>query len=177
MRALVFLTLLSAAACGHLAGAGQNAILNTVDVVDDTGRTFTLAAHRDKAVVIDFCAAWSDPCLLNAQALHRVHTQTRETHVKVVSILLDSMGEAAVRSYQNVLALEHEILLPGPAVRSGTTSLGPIDTIPRLLILAPGGGVIEDVAGKVISADGILNRLRTVLPPEAFVQSQPVPTP
>lgn len=176
MRILVLLSLLFFSACGHFAGAGRASVLDSVDVVDDAGRSFTLAAYRDKAVVLDFCAAWSDPCLLNAQALHQVFTQTRESHVKVISILMDSMGQAAVRSYENVLALEHEILLPGPALRAGQTSLGPIETIPRLVLLAPGGHLMEDIAGQVISADGILNRLRKVLPPEAFVENQPVPS-
>lgn len=171
MRAWLFLCLLVLAACAHIPGEEGGRILAGIDVVDLSGRTHSLSEFQNKALVLDLCAAWSDPCLLNARALHEVSEQTHASHVQVVSVLMDSMGKAAVRSYRNVLDFEHAVLLPGPALRAGRTPLGPVETIPRLVLFAPGGRILEDISGKVVSSSGIVARLRQVLPDEAFTRA------
>lgn len=153
--------LLVEVACAHggaLLGTSR-ADLAAIDVIDGGGHLTTLSRYRGRRIVLDLCAAWSTPCMLNAKALDEVCRVRCGDEVAVVSILLDEIGEPARQGYRDVMGFRHDVYLPGPAMRQGRSPLGDVSVIPRLLIIGPEGNVEEDIRQGVVSAARLLERL------------------
>lgn len=159
--------------CGHLGGLlGAGRVnLASIDVVDDEGRPTTLARYRGRRLVLDVCAAWSTPCLLNARALDEVCQARCGEDIAVVSVLFDEVGEPARQGYREILGFRHDVYLPGPATRAGRSGLGDVSVIPRLLIIGPEGNVEEDIRQGVVSAARVIERLP--LPSSTTPRRQP----
>ena len=138
--------------------------LPAVDVVDPhTGRAGTMAFAVGKVTFVDVCVAWSDACLINAQALSEACKVVCREGTEVVSILLDEQGAAAADSYQDVIGVAHKVLLPGPRVRAGDTVLGDVTGVPILYVFDADGDLDERVDGAVVNAPGLIERARDMM--------------
>lgn len=150
------------AGCAHLSD-GPHLTLATVDVVDEKGTIHTPAQWSGKVVVIDLCAAWSDPCLLNARTVSDACAALCGDNLAMVTILLDELGEQARESYVEVLGVRQEVYLPGPTVRAGKSALGDVAGIPRLLIFDRDGRLLERHDGRVLQNPALIDRVREYL--------------
>jgi hypothetical protein len=160
LLALLLALAASALSCAHGPGAGGEDPRATVDVRLPGGGMSTLRAVGGKITVLDVCAGWSAPCVANARAMSEACDVVCGEDVGVVTMLLDEEAETAVQSYREVLGVSHTVVLPGPRTLAGQTALGNVLDIPRIVIFAPDGRVIEDEVGGVVSAVGIVKRVR-----------------
>lgn len=147
-------------ACAHAQGAMS--ALSSIETVDKDGRRGNLAYAAGDVVVIDICAAWSDPCLANAKAMSQACELLCGDGVTMVSILLDELGKEAVSSYENILGVKQTVLLPGPNTIAGQSVLGDMSGIPRLVIFDRDGKVKENLTGAVISGSGLIKRVTEI---------------
>jgi len=148
--------------CAHGADAGGGDPRATVDIMLPDGGMTTLRSIGARVTVLDICAAWSVPCMENARALSEACDIVCSEDVAVISLLLDEQGQAAVESYYNVLGVTHTVVLPGPRTLAGQSALGHILDIPRLVLIGPDGRIIEDEIGGVVSAMGIVRRVKAL---------------
>lgn len=151
--------------CAHgpPVGAGAQGP-SSVDTRDAQGRPGTLADLGAKVIVVDVCAAWSDACLVNARVLDEACQAVCGEDVALVTLLLDEPGPTAVESYRAVMGTKRPVLSPGPRTLAGQSALGAIgDAIPRLVIFAADGSIVDDQAGGILSAHGVVNRVRELL--------------
>lgn len=157
-RVLGGLALWGFGSCAH-APAASSAGLSSVDLrdADDTGAS--LRRYQGKILVLDLCAAWSDPCLLNARALDEACQIACGDDVAMVSLLLDEPGQPALASYREVLEVHQDVWLPGPRSQAGNSVLGPLQGIPRLVVWDREGRIVEDVAGGVTTRAALLRRV------------------
>jgi hypothetical protein len=154
---------LLALACAHSGGGGGEDPRATVDITLPDGGVSTLRAIGGQVTVVDICAGWSAPCVENARAFSEACDVVCGEQVSVVSILLDEQGGQAVQSYREVLGVSHTVVLPGPSARAGTSALGSLTDIPRVVIFGPDGRIVEDETGGVVSAMGIVRRVQELL--------------
>lgn len=162
----VLLALLGGISCAHGPEAGDSAAFgpSSVDTRDAAGNPSTLAALGAKVVVVDICTAWSDACLVNARVLEEACGVVCDEGAVFVTLLLDEPGPTALESYTKVLATQRPVLSPGPRTLAGQSALGHVgDAIPRLVIFAPDGAIVADEVGGILSAHGLVNRVRELL--------------
>lgn len=134
---------------------------SSVDTRDAQGRPSTLADLGARVIVVDICAAWSDACLVNARVLDEACQSVCGEDAALVTLLLDEPGPAALESYRAVMGTKRPVLSPGPRTLAGQSALGEVgDAIPRLVIFAPDGTIVADEEGGILSAHGIVNRVR-----------------
>lgn len=146
--------------CAHGAESSGQDPRSTVDLrLPDDGLT-TLRAVGGQITVLDICAGWSAPCVENARAMSEACDVVCDEEVAVVTMLLDEQGQAAVESYREVLGASHTVVLAGPRSLAGESALGSVLDIPRVVIIAPDGRITEDEVGGVVSAVGIVKRVR-----------------
>lgn len=151
------------ASCAHTP-EGSTLGPSSVDTVDSRGNASNLGALGAKVLVVDVCAAWSDACIVNSRALTEACDEVCGEDAQVVTLLLDKPGEPAIVSYENVLEVSYPVLLPGPRTLEGESALGQVgEAIPRLIIFGPDGRIAADEAGGILSAHGIVNRVKELL--------------
>lgn len=150
--------------CASTSRTGQGA---SIDIQDATGNAWTLDVSRGRVVVLDLCVSSANACALNARILDEAQLGLAGESVQFLTVLLDEgpLGVAAVQSYANTLGLSHPVFLAGPRVRAGTSALGDSTYVPRLVILDVEGRIVLDDSGGVISVEGLVNRVRPLLPP------------
>jgi hypothetical protein len=162
--ALVLAFALALASCAHHGAGPAEGGLSSVDTVDAAGQLSNLAALGAQVVVVDICAAWSDACIVNARTLAEACDEVCGHDAKFVTLLLDQIGGAALASYESVLKPGFPVLLPGPRTLGGQSVLGEVgEAIPRLVIFGPDGRIAADEAGGILSARGIVNRVKGLL--------------
>lgn len=137
---------------------------SSVDTRDAAGRPSTLADLDARVIVVDICAAWSDACLVNARALEEACLEVCDEGAAFVTLLLDDPAPAALESYRAVMGTSRPVLAPGPRTLAGESALGEVgEAIPRLVIFGPDGAIAADEAGGILSAHGLVNRVRELL--------------
>lgn len=144
--------------CAHFSEDRKN-VLSEIDVFTEEGAERNLGYALGKITVMDICAAWSNACLHNARMVDKACVQLCGDDVEMMSILLDDLHEAALQSYRNVLMVHQKLYRPSDAFRFGKTSLGPLRSIPRLLIFDRQGRLVKDIKGGVISAEGLVQQI------------------
>ncbi|MFZ9886992.1 MAG: TlpA family protein disulfide reductase [Myxococcota bacterium] len=139
--------------------------LASVDLRTVDGEQLTLAQLDAKVIVVDVCAVWSDACLLNGRVLDEVAATLAKEPVQVVTLLVDEAGPPAVEGYRAVMGTSRLVALPGPRSLAGQSELGPLeDAIPRVVIFGPRGDIVADLPGGLLSAHGLVRRVRGLLP-------------
>jgi hypothetical protein len=159
--ARVFALLVVGCACATPRG-GPGA-LATIDVVDPAGRTGTLQEHAGKVLALDLCATWAEACHLNARSLDEAAALLADSDARFVTVLMDELPQAAVRAYVDVAHRKVPVVTAGPRTRAGRSVLGDVAGVPRLVVFDRDGHVVVDESGGVLSAEGLVRRLRPLL--------------
>lgn len=150
-----------ATACATTRGGPQ--ALSSIDVIDVDGRLSSLHAHAGRVLAVDVCATWADACHLNARALDDAAEKLRDTDARFVTILLDDLPREAMRAYVEVAGRKVPVVAAGPRTREGRSVLGDVNGVPRLVVFDRGGRVVVDESGGVLSAEGLVQRVRPLL--------------
>ncbi|MCP4499131.1 MAG: hypothetical protein GY822_04080 [Deltaproteobacteria bacterium] len=130
-----------------------------------TGANQRLHLHDGKLWILDVCASWSTPCLVNARVLSEVcDVLCQRDDVFIASILLDENDEGrAYKSYKNIMQLKQKVRYADTNLVLGGSVLGPLKNIPRLVIVDKEGDIAEDITGGLLNAPGVIRRALEVM--------------
>ena len=140
----------------------------TIDFVTPGGQKATLATLHGKVVLLDVCASWAMACNGNARVVDAVLAELPNAPVEAVTLLIDEprLAREAARAYVDVLQTQHPVVIAGTVVREGTSALGPVAAVPRLLILDREGRIVVDESVALTDSDipRLVERVRALLP-------------
>lgn len=85
---------------------------------------------KGKPTLVVACAGWANACLRQAAVLNQ--TAPRFAQLRVVTVLLDTVGDAAVAGYLTATNTRHAVVLATEPTRAGDTALGDLRVIPVL---------------------------------------------
>jgi hypothetical protein len=125
----------------------------------------SLAIYEGSVVLLDVCTSWVAACNVNAKVLDEVLVAFPEQPVVAVTLLLDDpqMAAPALAAYRDDFHVQHPVVLAGPRVRAGTSSLRDTGYVPRIVVLDKQGRVRIDEAGGVIGLEGLVERVRPLV--------------
>lgn len=157
------------AACAVVVGTGSaqvgcattpTTVTAPIDVMDRSGRTGRVGAPG-RVTILDVCTSWDAACNVNARALDEVMRKLGDRPVDVITVLLDEgeVGRVALDSYAHTLGIAHATLLAGPSVRAGTSALGDVGYVPRLVVIDQRGRIRMDDSGGVIDVEFLVERV------------------
>ena len=145
--ALAFLGVLSACASAPT--------LSSVQLIDK-GEPMVLQGPA----VVEICASWSGPCIINARVLDEVCDIVCPLGVQVVTVLVDESFDEGLKAYREGFGIKHAVVSPGAGVLSGASALGSTIDIPAIYIFDKNGKRTREVRGGIASLNGIIRALK-----------------
>lgn len=134
------------------------------EAVLDDGARFTLAAHRDHVVVLNFWGSYCPPCRSEAPALARVAAELRARGDLLVGLSVDRAPLADVARAGRGFGMTYPLgLAPAEALDAYRVRL-----LPTTVVIAPGGHVARTIVGEVDEA-----RLRAAIADARALLSSP----
>lgn len=125
---------------------------------DGKGNTIRIGDWRDKTLVVNFWAAWCQPCRDEMPAFSRLHTRYAERGVQFVGVAVDS--EKNVAEFSAKLPVSYPLLIAdtegSKLMRDlGNRSMG----LPYTLVIRPGGEAVMTQLGRLSEnrLDGFLS--------------------
>jgi cytochrome c biogenesis protein CcmG/thiol:disulfide interchange protein DsbE len=82
--------------------AGKGDLAPAIQLKDQAGKSFSLAAYKGQVVVVDFWASWCGPCRKSLPELDGLQNRFAAQGVKVVGISLDTEEGAATTFLEKV---------------------------------------------------------------------------
>jgi len=122
---------------------GQQAPALTLTTLD--GGRASLAAHRDKLVVLNFWATWCHPCALEMPSLEALWHRYQERGLVVLAVSVDrGSPRGLLEPYVRNLKLTFPILLDPD---SKTSDGWRVTALPATFLVRPGGEVMGMAVG------------------------------
>ena len=109
--------------------------------------------------IVEVCASWSDPCVINAKVFDEVCDTVCAKGVQVITVLVDEDFEGAHKAYVEGFQIRHDIVRPSLAVLSGKSALGSVNDIPGIYVFDSDGKLRREVRGGIASVEGLFRAL------------------
>lgn len=159
--ALLALAGLMLGSCAHNPALEKGATA-TFDLKGRAGQRGNVGQHLGQIVVVDVCASWSDPCLANARAVSEAcDVLCPREDVHMMTVLLDELGAQGLAAY-DLLELKQPVWLAGENARAGKSALGPLTTIPRVLVFDREGRLVSEQTGGIAQSTAIIEAVLAV---------------
>jgi peroxiredoxin len=156
-RLAALLLIVACVAC-----AAARSSVADVAVEDLDGRHTTLATLRGHPALLYLFTTGCDICLADMAKLRTLDERYRDRHARIVALALDPDGARIVRPYAEGMALPFPIVVAGNELRIGSSALGPVTAVPRVVVVDASGRVREDLNG-LISYDTMAAALERAL--------------
>jgi thiol-disulfide isomerase/thioredoxin len=116
----------------------------TLDFEDvATGKEVSTQRFRGKPVILFFFTTWCTPCQLEAERLHQVHAAAGRDRVAILGICID-LDRRLVPPFVEAAGFNFPVVYGDPGlVRS--SPLGPVQGVPRIVILDAAGRPVVDL--------------------------------
>ena len=108
------------------------------------GGTVELSRYRGKPVVLHLFATWEATATADVDQLVELH-HAHGDDITIVGIALDPDGHRLVAPWRRALSVPYLVALASQRVRSGTSALGAIDTVPTTIVLDDRGRVLRRI--------------------------------
>lgn len=143
-RLAVSLVLLAAAGAPSSLLAGGPRLAPPFAVRGVDGRTFRLADHRGRPLVLDFWATWCAPCRASMLHLDRLQERFAREGLVVLGLSVDEAEPAAVRRFAERLGVRFRIAMADEKLLD---QYGPIRQIPTTFFINRRGEVVRRTVG------------------------------
>lgn len=140
-------------------GDAANLSFSLKDLV--TGRNVSLVSYRGKILILNFFATWCVPCKVETPDLVALQAKYPD-EVAVIGILwFDEEGRAKTPAFGRSLGVTYP-LVDGNGIDALDTAFGPIDGLPRSIVIAPDGRIsaIQDGAARRTTFERLIQEAR-----------------
>jgi thiol-disulfide isomerase/thioredoxin len=114
---------------------------------DTRGRTFRLADHHGKVVLINFWATWCPPCRAEIPELIKWQRQYRSLGLQIVAITYPPEKLSRVRNFGTKLKINYPLALGTKATKRLFTSS---ETLPLTFVVDRTGNIVEIIEGTLL---------------------------
>lgn len=100
------------------------------------GKTFNLADHKGKVIVLNFWATWCPPCRQEIPDFNKLQKELGNQGLQIVGISLDQEGPDVVREYMKEMPFNYPVMHD-----DGTAQgiYGPVQVMPTTFIIDRSG--------------------------------------
>lgn len=144
-----------------LALAPVPAPAQSLDFIDTTGKTQSLAAYRGKWVLLNLWASWCAPCIVEMPMLDALGKERSD--LVVLGLAVDGEAPAKIQRFAAALKVSYPI---GCADGDLTRRLG-VQGFPTTLLFNPQGELVKTVQGAVTRP-----QLEALLPPRPAARAR-----
>ena len=113
------------------------------------GGRFRLGQCRDKVMVIDFFATWSQASLVAIPGYNLMFRKHSNRDFCMLGIALDDLGMQVVAPYVRGLGVDYPVLAADEDMREGRSPFGSLTAIPSLMIFDREGSLVGVFLGLV----------------------------
>ena len=113
------------------------------DAYDSGGHPIRLADYAGKWIVVNYWAAWCQPCMQELPELNALYQQ-HKNHLVVLGVNFDHLDRDTLQQIASQLILTFTILNDFPIERWGVNE---IDTIPVTFLLSPKSKLVKTLHG------------------------------
>jgi cytochrome c biogenesis protein CcmG/thiol:disulfide interchange protein DsbE len=114
---------------------------------DASGKTFRLAAHRGKVVLVDFWATWCGGCKIEIPWFVEFQAKYRRQGLVSVGVAMDDEGWSTVRPYLAQHPIAYPVVIGDLNLLQGAFGLTP--ALPITLLIDRQGRIAESHVGVV----------------------------
>jgi thiol-disulfide isomerase/thioredoxin len=135
------------------AGGSSGTTLDDYAATSLDGTPFSLAAQRDKIVLLNLWATWCGPCRFEIPELQTIHNRYADQGFAVIGVSVDESGAEAVRSFANSYKMTYPIVLD-PQGRMATILQTTV--LPTTVLLNRKGEIVWKRYGAIPAGDAEL---------------------
>ena len=146
---IVATTVPAAAQLPYFENRDLQAVVNSLDVIDTSGKRWTAADLRGRVVLIDFWATWCAPCLQQIPAFKRLRANYRE-RFEVLAVSLDSHTRRDFITWVNRHGLTWPQVHDGRAFSSPVARSFGVRALPASLLVVDGAIVARNLRGAAL---------------------------
>lgn len=126
-----------------------------------SGRDVSLASYRGKVIILNFFATWCVPCKVETPDLVALQAKYPDDLAVVGILWFDEEGRAKTAAFGQSLGVTYP-LLDGNNHDALDAAFGPIDGLPRSVVIAPDGRIsaIQDGAALITTFERLVTEAR-----------------
>lgn len=140
-------------------GDAANLSFTLKDLV--SGRDVSLASYRGKVIILNFFATWCVPCKVETPDLVALQAKYPDDLAVLGILWFDEEGRAKTPAFGQSLGVTYP-LLDGNGIDALDAAFGPIDGLPRSVVIAPDGRIsaIQDGAALIKTFERLVTEAR-----------------
>lgn len=127
--------------------------LPPIDLVDESGTTWTPEELAGKVVVINFWATWCRPCQHEVPDLAKVHRKYKEKGVVILGLMTDQPADTQLDAFKKRYGLDYPVVRVSPPV---SEAFGHPRALPTNFVYSRSGHLMFDSPGAITA--GALER-------------------
>lgn len=126
-----------------------------------SGRDLSLASYRGKVIILNFFATWCVPCKVETPDLVALQAKYPDDLAVIGILWFDEEGRTRTPAFGKSLSVTYP-LLDGNNNDALDAAFGPIDGLPRSVVIAPDGRIsaIQDGAALITTFERLIQEAK-----------------